>query len=170
MRGEVLVQRALTIYPLNPQVWETLAFQMAQQGQWAQAASAFKAGYRLDRTWLEGAGYGIIAFVRAGMLDSATAFADTVGAAAPHDLHYLVARAEIAHAEHRPLEEMTWRRQVAWQFPDKWQYWQLTAEAALAAHSCWEARRSLGRVAALNPTLDSLPDLRRRLRDAGCER
>ncbi len=167
-RGEALLRQSLRIYPLQPQAWETLALQMMRQGQWLQAARAFRAGYRLDRSWLEGAADGVFAYIRAGMVDSARVFADSIGAAAPHDFHYMAARAAIAHAEHRPLEEMTWRRQVAWQFPDKWQYWFFTAQAALDARYCPEARRSISRVRALNPQFGTLPDLESRLKDEGC--
>jgi hypothetical protein len=167
--GEALLYRALSICPLCPTVWQTLAHELHTDGKWAEAARAYKLGYRVDSSWAEGAAYGIVAYVRAGMLDSAVALADTVARHAPHDINYLGARAQIARAEGRPLEEMTWRRQLAWQIPDNWQFWLFTADAALEARSCWEARRSVARVRQLNPTFEALPGLERRLRESGCD-
>jgi hypothetical protein len=167
--GEALLYRALGICPLCPTVWQTLAVELQRDGKWAEAARAYKLAYRVDSTWVEGAAYGIVAYVRAGMLDSAESLADTVAHHAPHDLEYLGARAQIARAQDRPLEEMTWWRQVAWEVPDNWQWWLFTAEAALRARSCWEARRSVRRVRELNPTFKALPGLERRLREARCE-
>jgi protein O-mannosyl-transferase len=168
--GEALLYHALSICPLCPTVWQTLAQELAADGKWAEAARAYKMAYRVDSTWADGAGYSIAAYVQAGMLDSATALADTVAHHAPHNIEYLGARAQIARAEGRPLEEMTWRRQVAWQAPGNWQFWALTAEAALKARACWEAGRSIARVRRLNPGYAARPALERRLRETGCDR
>jgi predicted Zn-dependent protease len=168
-RGEGLVRRALQIHPLHPQMWETLAYQLERQQRWREAGWAFRAAFTLDSLRVEAASHGIVAFLRAGMTDTALAFAARLGAAFPREPAYLAARAEIARAQGKLLETMTWRRQVAWADPKVWQYWFLTSQAALEARSCWEARRSLDRATSLAPTEPRLAELEQRVAKSGCD-
>jgi len=169
-RGETLVRRAIVVAPLQKGPWETLAVQLEKDGRWLDAAQHFKAALTLDSS---NAGYGLLAvrnYLRAGMTDSAGALIPRLAAAFPHDFRYYAAMAEFDAARGRPLAAMTWRRRVAWLYPRTWEMWFLTAQAALDARYCWEARRSVGRVRALRPTLSQLPDLERRLRELSCDR
>ncbi len=80
-----------------------------------------------------------------------------------------IALSDAALARGRPLEAMTLRRQVAWQYPGVWQYWHLTAHAALEAGYCPEVERSMARIAALHGTGDPLPSLTERAELERCE-
>jgi tetratricopeptide (TPR) repeat protein len=168
--GEALLRRALLIYPLQPQIWETWGYQLEKQQRWRQAARAFQAAYSLDSLRLESAGEGIVAYVRAGMADSAAAFAARVRKSAYDDFHYQAAVAALDSTRGRFLASMTWRRRVAWQFPTDWRVWYLTADAAVEARYCWEARRSLARMQQLRASPKALSDIERRLKQAGCGR
>ncbi len=167
-RGEALLRRALDIYPLHPRMWETLAAQLERQQRWLEAAQAFRAVYTLDSTNLEDGARGILAFLRAGMPDSALSLAARLGAAYPDAPAYLAARAEIARAQGKLLESMTWRRRLAWADPKVWQYWFLTSQAALEVRACWEARRSLERAKALAPAEPRLAELEQRVAKSDC--
>jgi hypothetical protein len=167
-RAEALLRRALVVYPLHPQVWATLGLLFERQQRWAEAAGHYHAAFRLDSNRLEAASRATVAFVRAGLVDSAQTVAARMAAVAAEDYRYLAARAEIASARGKKLEAMTWRRRVAWQYPDVWQYWYLAAEAGASARYCWEAERSLARTRALDPPADQLASLESRVRAAGC--
>jgi hypothetical protein len=67
------------------------------------------------------------------------------------DYRVQIALSDLALAEGRPLEALTWRRQVAWRFPQVWQYWFLAAQAAHEAERCDEYRALAERVRALAP-------------------
>jgi len=167
-RGEALLRRALRMYPLHPQVWETLAYQLERQQRWREAGQAFRAAFTLDTLRFNAARHGVLAFLNAGLPDTALALAERLGAAAPSEPNYLAARAEIARAQGRLLEAMTWLRRLAWTNPTIWQYWSYTSRAALEAGSCWEARRSFERARALAPSEPSLVELRARLDASDC--
>jgi len=167
-RGEALLRRALVVFSLHPQVWETLANRLQEDRRWAEAARHFEAAFLLDSMRLEAGARAVVSFLRAGMVDSADAVAGLMARVAPGDFRYHAARAELALARGRPLEAMSWRRRVAWHDPLVWQYWYLTADAAVRAGYCWEAERSLARARALEPTVPQLDVLRSRVRAAGC--
>ncbi|HEX9581385.1 MAG TPA: hypothetical protein VF970_09810 [Gemmatimonadales bacterium] len=167
-RGEALIRRALTVYSLHPQVWETLAYRLEEDRRWDEAARHFRAAFLLDSMRLEAGARAVVSFLRAAMVDSAEAVARRMETVSPGDYRYQAARAEIAAAKARPLEAMTWRRRVAWQHPGAWQSWYLTADAAARAGFCWEAQRSLARTRVLQPPDRALETLANRVRDAGC--
>jgi predicted fused transcriptional regulator/phosphomethylpyrimidine kinase len=66
------------------------------------------------------------------------------------------------------MRAMTWRRQVTWSFPEAWQYWYLTADAAVAAEYCPEATRSLARARNLNRDFADVLDVEGRLEALWC--
>ncbi len=167
-RGEVLLRRALLVYSLHPLVWETLAYRLEEEGRWREAAQHFRAAFLLDSLRLEAGARAAVAYLRAGLGDSAEVVAARMAAVDSNDIRYLAVRAEIALAMGRPLEAMTWRRRVAWRFPRVWQYWFLTAEAALRAGYCPEAVRSVERIRALAPGAPRLDALVQRLAGGGC--
>ncbi|HLB37718.1 MAG TPA: hypothetical protein VJL31_14195 [Gemmatimonadales bacterium] len=169
-RGEALVRRAITIYPYQPGPWGDLAVQLEQDGRWLEAARHFGAAYTIDSTDLT---KGVLAarnYVRAGMVDSAATVAARMGRGYADEPAYYAVMAEVESARGRSAAAMTWRRRVAWRFPQTWQAWYVTAREALAARYCWEARRSTGRVRSLRPGLAELADLDRQLEELGCDR
>lgn len=169
-RGEGLLREALRVYPYHPGVWETLAYRFEEDERWHEAALHFKAAFILDTMRLESALRSALAYLRAGQLDSAEAVATRLAELAPDHPLWFAARSEIAAARGRWLEVMSWRRQLAWQFPRLWQNWFAVAEAAIEAGSCGEAHRSVARVRALRPDLPQLDHLEQRLEAAGCDR
>jgi hypothetical protein len=79
-----------------------------------------------------------------------------------------LAQAAIAMARGQPRKAMTLRRLVAFQFPTFTRSWELTAEAALAAHDCIELARSTSRIRAIDSTAESLAKFDAGLKDLGC--
>lgn len=169
-RGESLIRRALAVYPLHPQVWETLAYRFEEDKRWYEAAQHFGAAFRLDTMRLEAGVQGALNYIRAGFVDSAEVMARRLEAVAPDDFRTFAAWGEIAAARGRWLEAMTWRRRMAWKHPEAWFYWATTAEAAIEARYCWEARHSLERVRTLRPGFQQLDPLAERLEAVGCDR
>lgn len=169
-RGEAMVRRSILIYPLHPAIWETLGYRLEEEQRRLEAAQHFRAAFTLDSMRLEAGLRAGVAYIRAGMVDSAEVVAGRMSEVAPHDFRTYTVRGEIAAATGRWLEAMTWRRRVAWKHPDSWVYWAATAEAAIAAGVCWEARRSLERVRALRPGFPRLGSMEQRLEAAGCGR
>ncbi|MBI2536935.1 MAG: hypothetical protein HYW06_08260 [Gemmatimonadetes bacterium] len=108
-------------------------------------------------------------YISAGMVDSAAALATRIGAAYPDEAHYFAVMAEVESVRGRFAAALTWRRRVAWKSPRTWQAWYLTAQEALAARYCWEARRSTAQVRALRPELPQLVELERRLEELRCD-
>ncbi|MGH7751950.1 MAG: tetratricopeptide repeat protein, partial [Gemmatimonadales bacterium] len=169
-RGEAMVRRAILIYPLHPAIWETLGYRLEEDQRWHEAAQHFKAAFTLDSMRLEAGLRAGIAYLRAGFPDSAELVARRMSAVAPRNGRTYSLRGELAATEGRWLEAMTWRRRVAWKHPDSWVHWAATAEAGIAAASCWEARRSLERVRDLRPGFPRLGSMEQRLEAAGCGR
>lgn len=167
-RGEVLIRRAIVVYPLHPRVWESLAYQLEKDGRWLEAAQRFKAAFTLDSMEVADALLAVRNYLRAGMVDSASGLAARLAVSFANDPGYYAAMAEVDSARGRLVAAMMWRRRVAWRFPRAWQSWYLTAQAAFAARYCWEARRSTDRVRVLRPDLPHLAELERRLRELGC--
>ncbi len=168
-RGEELVWRALEIQPAFPNLWQDVARRYVEEERWLEAAHAFRAEFRLDSTRQLVAAEAIVNYVRAGELDSAAAVGERARGLDPTDYRVMIAMSDIALARGRPLEAMTLRRQVAWQFPGVWQYWHLTADAALEAGHCPEVERSMARIAALHGEGEPLPSLAERAELARCE-
>ncbi len=158
-RGEELLRQALRIYPLHASLWTDLAQQLEAQGRWRAAAGAFNAAFRIDSTRLIPAAAAVRNYGRAGMVDSAAAIARRARAVDPQNHLVKLALGDAALARGRPLEAMTWRRQVAWRFPRRWRYWYLTAAAALEAEYCPEVRRSLEHVRELAPETPAVDTL-----------
>ncbi|MBI2404442.1 MAG: hypothetical protein HYV20_17215 [Gemmatimonadetes bacterium] len=134
-----------------------------------EAAQHFRAAFTIDSTDVL---KGLLAsrnYLRAGLVDSAVAVAARIGTAYPHDAHYFAAMAEVESVRGRFAAALTWRRRVAWKSPRTWQAWYLTAQEALAARYCWEARRSTAQVRALRPELPQLVELERRLEELRCD-
>ncbi len=169
-RGEALIRQAIVVYPLHPRVWETLAYQLEKDGRWLEAAQHFKTSFALDSTEVADGLLAVRNYIRAGMVDSAAAVAARVARSSPDDPRYYAAMAELESARGRLPAALSWRRRLAWSFPRTWEAWYLTAQAALAARSCWEAQRSTAMVRQLKPDLPELAEMGKRLRDLGCER
>jgi hypothetical protein len=167
-RGEDLMQRALEIHPAFPNLWEFVALRYREQERWLESGAAFAAEFRLDSTRIEAAADAIVDFVRAGALDSAAVVAEGAKTVDPHDYRLKIALSDLALKSGRPLEAMTWRRQVARQFPRVWQYWFITAMAALEAGYCPEVTRSLDRLEALELDAETLAALRESAKETGC--
>jgi hypothetical protein len=167
--GENLLRQAASVYPLNPGLWLDLAARVEEDRRWAEAARFYQAAFTVDPRRIDAAAYAVVNLVRAGRLDSAEAL---VARAAARDqggeFRLDIARGDLAMARGRPLEAMTWRRAVALEFPGVWQYWHLTAEAALAAGYCPEIERSVGRVRELRDDPELVERLAARGREAGC--
>ncbi len=159
-RGETLALRALDIVPTSPNLWDFLARRYEEEKRWLDAGRALRSAFRLDPTRARTAGEAAVHFVRAGSLDTAEALARAALADDPRNHFVMIALSDVALQRGDPLEAMTWRRQVAWRFPGTWEYWYLTADAALQAGYCPEVARSLARVAELRPDLtpEQLPE------------
>lgn len=168
-RGEALIRRALVVYPLHPQVWETLAYRFEEEKRWHEAGQHFQAAFTLDTMRLDAGARSALAYIRAGYVDSAAVLAERLEAIAPQDFRSYAARGEIAAARGRWLEAMTWRRRIAWQFPKESFYWVTTAEAAIRAGHCWEARRSVELVRALRPQFERLHVLEQGFAKLDCD-
>ncbi len=167
-RGEALAIRALQIQPVFANLWEYVARRYEEDQRWLDAGNALNAGFRLDSSRLVTAAEAMVDYVRAGALDSAAAVGRRARRLDPHDFRVKIAMSDLALARGRPLEAMTLRRQVAWRFPGAWQYWLLTARAAVQASFCPEVGRSLARLRALKPDLPELAALDGEAREAGC--
>jgi hypothetical protein len=167
-RGEALALEALKIHPVFPNLWEYMARRYEEDERWLEAAHALNAEFRLDSTRLRVAADAIVNYVRAGALDSAAAVGARAQRVAPHDYRVHVAMSDLALARDRPLEAMTYRRRVAWQFPGVWQYWHFTAAAALDAGYCPEVRRDVSRLRALEVDEQVVEDLEQRAEEVGC--
>lgn len=167
--GEGLYRRALRTYPFHAQLWDDLGVQMETQRRWKDAAPAFAAAFRIDRRRAESAARAIVNYLRAGLVDSAAAIAREARAVHPEDYRVQIAVGDLALAQGRPLEAMTWRRRVARRFPDVWQYWWLTADAAVRAGYCPEVVRALGQLDRLGGDPARRVDVLRGARRAGCE-
>ena len=168
-RGEELARRALEIQPAFPNLWQDVGRRFVEDERWLEAAHAFRTEFRLDSARQLAAAEAVVNFVRAGELDSAAAVGERAQRLHPTDFRVKIARSDLARARGRPLEAMSLRRQVAWQFPDVWQYWHLTADAALEAGHCPEVERSMARIAALHGEGEPLPALTEQAALVGCE-
>ena len=168
LEGEALALRALRIQPIYPNLWEYMGRRYEEDERWLEAANALNASFRLDSTRMLIAADAIVNYVRAGALDSAMQVGRRARRQEPDDYRVMIALSDLALARGRPLEAMTWRRRVAWQFPHVWQYWYLTAQAAILAPYCPEAERSLERLRALRPELPYRDPLVADAREAGC--
>jgi predicted Zn-dependent protease len=168
-RGEALVKHALVVYPLHPGVWQTLGDQQTREGRWLEAARNYRIAFKLDSTEAANGFFAARSYLRAGLMDSAVALTAQLQARFPYNVWYQSAMAELEGARKRPLAAMTWWGRVARQLPDSWEAWYMTAQTALEAGYCWEARRSIQRVRALRPELQELRGLETRLEGRGCE-
>lgn len=166
--GEQLLRDAVTTYPLDPAVWIDLARRVEEEKRWREAARYYLTAYELDSSRAAEAAFGIVNLVRAGAADSAAVLVHEAAARHPREFRLKIARAEIALAQGRPHEAMDWRRRVALEFPDVWQYWYITADAALTAGDCAEAVRAITRVRALRSDAPPLDELETRSRRGGC--
>jgi tetratricopeptide (TPR) repeat protein len=166
--GEALYRRALRTNPLHAQLWDDLGVQMETQQRWRDAAPAFAAAFRIDRRRAEAAARAIVNYLRAGLVDSAAAIAREARGIHSEDYRVQIALGDLALAQGRPLEAMTWRRRVARRFPDVWSYWWLTADAAVRAGYCPEVAHSLGELARLRADPVRRAELVRGARRAGC--
>jgi len=166
--GEALYRRALRTYPFHAQLWDDLGVQMETQRRWKDAAPAFAAAFRIDRRRADAAARAIVNYLRAGLVDTAAAIAREARAVHPEDYQVQIALGDLALARGRPLEAMTWRRRVARRFPDVWQYWWLTADAAVRAGYCPEVGRALGQLDRLGGDPARRAEVLRGARRVGC--
>ena len=162
------MRQAIVTYPLFSNTWHDLASNFEEDERWLEAAQFYGAAFRIDSTRLTDAVRSIANFVKAEVLDSAETVANA--AIAKHGLDYrlLILKGEIAAERGQHLRAMTWRRQVTWSFPEVWQYWYLTADAAVAAEYCPEATRSLARARNLNRDFTDVLDVESRLETLRC--
>lgn len=167
-RGEALALRALQIVQTSPNLWTYLARAYEEEERWLEAAHALRAAFRLDTTRARAAGDAMVDFIRAGALDSAVSLGREALEIDARNYFAMIAMSDVALQRGRALEAMAWRRQVAWRFPQVWQYWYLTAEAALQAGFCPETKRSLERLRTLKPDLAELNALIGRATEGGC--
>jgi Flp pilus assembly protein TadD len=167
-RGEALYRRALRINPLHAPLWDDLGVQMETQGRWRDAARAFAAAFRIRPERAEPAARAIVNYLRAGVVDSAAVIAGEARARHVEDYRVQIALGDLALARGRPLEAMTWRRRVARRFPDVWQYWWLTADAAVRAGYCPEVVRALGQLERLGADPARRGEVVQGARRAGC--
>ncbi len=167
--GEQLMRAAIDVYPIFPNVWNSLATEFESEERWSEAGDFFLAAYRIDRTRLNDAVSAMSNYIRGERYDRAVSVARTALADGSSDYRLLVLLADVALAREEPLRAMTYRRQVAFRLSDVWQYWYLTAEAAVLADYCPEASRSLERVEALNPGFTDELDVVVRYATMSCE-
>jgi protein O-mannosyl-transferase len=167
--AEWYLRKALVIRPLAPPVWRDLASLLDLEGRYGESATAFWTSWRLDHERLIELERAVLNGVKAGQVDTAEARLNEALSVVPKDrAEVRLAQAEIAMARGQPRKAMTLRRLVAFEFPTFTRSWELTAEAALAAHDCIELARSTSRMRAINSTLASLPRLEAGLRDLAC--
>ena len=149
--GEDHFRNAIHVYPLWKGVWLDYGRLLERDGQWSRSAWAYAVAFELDSSDAHAAANAIVNYVRAGVADSARMLADKAHRLQRSDYRVQIALSDLALAEGRPLEALTWRRQVAWRFPQVWQYWFLAAQAAHEAERCDEYRALAERVRALAP-------------------
>jgi len=167
--AEWYLRKALVIRPLAPPVWRDLASLLDLEGRYGESATAFWTSWRLDHERLIELERAVLNGVKAGQVDTAEARLNEALSVVPKDrAEVRLAQAEIAMARGQPRKAMTLRRLVAFEFPTFTRSWELTAEAALAAHDCIELARSTSRIRAIDSTLASLPRLEGGLRELGC--
>lgn len=166
--GERLMRQAIVTYPLFSNTWHDLASYFEEDERWLEAAQFYAAAYRIDSARLYDAVSSISNFVKAGELDSAAALVAAAIEQHGYDYRLLILQGDIALANGDPMRAMTWRRQVTWRFPEAWQYWYLTADAAVTAEYCPEATRSLARARNLNRDFADVLDVAGRLETLRC--
>ena len=169
-RGEELIKMALYTYPLHANTWQDLAAKLEEEKRWEEAARYYSVAFRIDSMRLDDAQHAVADYIRAGMLDSARAVTGRAQRVDPQHFRVKLALADIAIAEHDPLRAMTLRRQIAWQYPDKWQYWYITLWAALMAEYCPEVARSFAKLDTLHPDIPERATLEERAQKLGCRR
>lgn len=157
--GERLIRRALEVYPLHAGPWADLARELEQEGRWQAAGDARWGAFRADGKRHRDAAQAIEDLMKAGAIDLAARRAQEALAAAPRSYEVMVAASDVALAQGQPARALSWRRSVALQFPARWQYWYLTAEAARQAQDCGSLAEALGRLRALRPSLPELAPL-----------
>lgn len=166
--GEVMLRRALDTYPLFANTWQDYGRQLQIQERWLEAATAFRVAFRLSPDRLYDAAAAISNYVRADMLDSARAVADSARGIDLHEPTVLAAIADIAFDVGRPLEGMTWRRQAAWAAGDNPYFWYLTGLAAVRASYCPELEHSVQRLVEIAPDYSGTPALQDSLAGSAC--
>jgi len=167
--AERYLRQALVIRPLAPPVWRDLASLLELEGRYGESATAFWTSWRLDHERLIELQRAIVNGVKAGQVDTAEARLHEALRVVPEDrAEVRLAEAAIALARGQPRKAMTLRRLVALEFPTFTRSWELTAEAALAAHDCIELARSTSRMRAIDSTAAGLPRLEAGLHDLGC--
>jgi len=169
LAAEWHARRALVIRPIAPPVWRDLGALLQVEGRYSEAATAFWTSWRLDHERLIELQRAIINGVKAGQVDTAEArLNEALPVVAKDRAEIRLAQAEIALARGQSRKAMTLRRLVAFEFPGFTRSWELTAEAALAAHDCIELARSTGRIRSIDSTAASLPRFNAGLHELGC--
>jgi tetratricopeptide (TPR) repeat protein len=157
--GERLIRHALKVYPLHAGPWADLARELEQEGRWQAAGDARWGAFRADGKRHRDAAQAIADLMKGGAIDLAARRAQEALAAAPRSYDVKVAASDVALAQGQPAQALAWRRSVALQFPARWQYWYLTAEAARQAHDCGAMAEALERLRVLQPSLPELAPL-----------
>ena len=166
--GEHYIRRAIAIYPLWLGLWLDYGLLLERDQRFRESGDAYWIAFRIDSAQAGAAARALVNYVRAEQLDSARSVATTARRIAQGDYRVQIALGDLAVAEGRPLEAMTWRRQVAWRYPTVWQYWYLAADAALLAGRCSDARALFERVNAMAPDQAETRQLRERFEAGGC--
>jgi len=148
--SERALRRALATYPLGWAIWQDLGKLLYVQGRFIEAGDCFRAAWRITNGSPLNAQRAIQSNLEAGRVDTAEAWLAQARALRPWMPPELkLAAGDVALARGQYLRAMTFRRQVAWDFPDSARYWALTADAALRARHCPEVLHSLGRLRGL---------------------
>ncbi|HEU4649725.1 MAG TPA: hypothetical protein VFS33_11735 [Gemmatimonadales bacterium] len=169
-RSEFLLRRAIQAHPLAWAVWQDLGKLLYVEGRYRESAECFWAAWRITGggAWL--AQRAIHASLRAGQVDAADSMLTQARQARPAmPAELMLAASDVALARGQYLRAMTWRRRVAWEYPDSARYWALTGQAALAARHCAEVRHSIARLRPLPGAGQSLRELEAAAPAQGCK-
>lgn len=159
--GEKLVRKGLLVYPLVGAMWRDFAEQLQVEGRWTEAADCFWTVFRLDSTSISDAARAVMAGLQGGNVDSAEARLRVAAAKDREGNRDLkLAASHVAMARRQPLRALALRHELALASPDVWEYWLLTAKAAMEGHDCAALGESLKRLEMLRPALSDLRRLR----------
>jgi protein O-mannosyl-transferase len=148
--SERALRRALATYPLGWAIWQDLGKLLYVQRRFMEAGDCFWAAWRITNGSPLNAQRAIQSNLEAGRVDTAEAWLAKAKALRPWMPPELkLAAGDVALARGQYVRAMTFRRQVAWDFPDSARYWALTADAALRARHCPEVLHALGRLEGL---------------------
>ncbi|MFQ5550771.1 MAG: hypothetical protein ACE5FJ_05990 [Gemmatimonadales bacterium] len=168
-RGDALMRHAIDVYPVFPALWHDFATVLEGRGDWEGAARYYTVAFDLTPIRYVDAINAVTNYIRAEALDSARAVLHRARDHFGFDYRLKILAADIEMAGGRPMHAMGLRRLVAFEFPGVWQYWYLTAEAAVAARYCPGATRALARMTRVHSETDDPLRVLPRYEDLACE-